>query len=134
LIKWKRICKPKKKGGWGLKISRNWTSAYCASGDGSWSMKMACGNKLLTPNIWMANLFALWVTGKQILLCGQTSLRSKTFTFKADKSKIGDGKNTLFRKDSWLDSKPLCILFPDLFKIYEQPDIAVFHAKLASNG
>ena len=47
---------------------------------------------------------------------------------------IGDGKNTLFWKDSWLYSKPLCILFPELFKICEQPELTVFHLKSDINS
>jgi hypothetical protein len=31
-----------------------------------------------------------------------------------------NGKSTLFWKDTWLYEKPLCVLFPDLFKFYQQ--------------
>jgi len=41
-----------------------------------------------------------------------------------------DGKKTLFWKDTWLHDKPLCLIFPDLFKICEQPDVTVHHMKL----
>ena len=41
---------------------------------------------------------------------------------------VKNGKNTLFWKDSWLYEKPLCVLYSDLFKICEQPNVTVHQA------
>lgn len=39
--------------------------------------------------------------------------------------KVKNGKNTLFWLDAWLYDTPLSHLFPDLFKLCEQPMITV---------
>lgn len=38
---------------------------------------------------------------------------------------IRDGKKTML----WLNEKPLYILFPELFKIYENLDVTIYHVK-----
>ena len=38
---------------------------------------------------------------------------------------VKNGKYTFFWKDSWLYDKALCILYPDLFKFCEQPNVNV---------
>jgi len=38
---------------------------------------------------------------------------------------VKNGNKTLAWKDSWLYNEPLCILFPDLFKLCEQQNISV---------
>ena len=38
---------------------------------------------------------------------------------------VRNGMNTLFWKDIWLYEKPLCMLFPDLFKFCEQQNISL---------
>ena len=43
---------------------------------------------------------------------------------------IGDGKKNLFWRDRWLYDQPLAQLFPDLFKMSQQQDIALAAVKL----
>lgn len=38
---------------------------------------------------------------------------------------VKNGKSILFWKDTWLFDSPLCVSYPDLFKLCEQPDILV---------
>lgn len=38
---------------------------------------------------------------------------------------VRNGKKTLFWKDRWLCKQPLCLLYPDLFKMCQQQDITV---------
>jgi len=40
-----------------------------------------------------------------------------------------NGQKTLFWKDIWLYDQPLCVLFPDLFAMCQQLDIAVSQVK-----
>jgi hypothetical protein len=42
---------------------------------------------------------------------------------------VRDGKKTLLWKDIWLYGKPLSSLFPDLFKICDNPDITIHQVK-----
>lgn len=39
---------------------------------------------------------------------------------------VKNGNKTLSWKDTWLYSDPLCLLFPDLFKLCEQQNISVY--------
>jgi hypothetical protein len=48
--------------------------------------------------------------------------------------KIKNGNGTIFWKDAWLYDKPLNVLFPDLLKICEQPDISVCQVKIDPNS
>jgi hypothetical protein len=41
-------------------------------------------------------------------------------------------KKTLFCRDTWLYEKPLNILYPNLFKLCEQPDISLYSVKMNS--
>jgi hypothetical protein len=42
---------------------------------------------------------------------------------------INNGEHTIFWKDTWLYDKPLCVLFPDLFKFCDQQNILVEQAR-----
>jgi hypothetical protein len=53
-------------------------------------------------------------------------LKVKNIYLQDRKLKEGDGKNTLFGKESWLYSDYLYLLFPDLFKLCEQQNISVY--------
>jgi hypothetical protein len=43
---------------------------------------------------------------------------------------VKNGKKTRLWKDSWLCEKPLCTLFPDLFRICENPEVTIFQTAL----
>jgi hypothetical protein len=43
---------------------------------------------------------------------------------------VGDGKLILFWRDKWLYDQPLMSLFPDLYKMTQQPDITLAKVKL----
>jgi hypothetical protein len=61
-------------------------------------------------------------------------LKIKDIYLQGRKILVKNGKNTSFWKDSWLYEKPLCILYPDLFKFYEQPNVSIFqvHSNIES--
>jgi hypothetical protein len=46
------------------------------------------------------------------------------------KIEVKNGKKTLFWRDTWLYEKPLNILYPNLFKLCEQPDISLYSIKM----
>ena len=48
--------------------------------------------------------------------------------------KVRDGRKTLFRNDAWFYDKALSHLFPDLFKMCEQPNIWVHHVNFDSSN
>lgn len=48
--------------------------------------------------------------------------------------KVGNGRNILLWKDTWLYDKPICILYPDLFKMCCQPNIIVAQMKMSPNS
>lgn len=56
-------------------------------------------------------------------------LKVKNVYLQGRKVMVHNGKNTLFWKDAWLYDKPLCVLFPDLFKFCEQQNILVDQAR-----
>lgn len=60
-------------------------------------------------------------------------LKIKDIYLQGRKIVTKNGKKTLFWVDTWLYSKPLCILLPSLFKLCEQPDITVHQVKANPN-
>jgi len=56
-------------------------------------------------------------------------LKIKDIYLQGRKITSKNGRGTLFWKDSWLYEKPLHLLYPDLFKLREQPDISVYDVK-----
>ena len=52
-------------------------------------------------------------------------LKIKNIYLQGRKVLVRNGKNTFFWKDSWLYDKPLCMMFPDLFKFCKQQNILV---------
>jgi len=74
------------------------------------------------------------------LYCDQTDsamwsdlLKVRDIYLQGRQLKVKDGRSTLFWRDTWIYDKPLSSLFPDLFKICEQPDISLYHVKLDPN-
>lgn len=59
-------------------------------------------------------------------------LKIKAIYLQGRKLIVGDGKHTLFWKDTWLFDKPLSYLFSDLFKMCQQSDISVNQVKQSS--
>lgn len=53
-------------------------------------------------------------------------IKVKNIYLQGRKMKVKNGKNTLVWKDAWLYNDPLCLLFPDLFKLCEQQSISVY--------
>ena len=52
-------------------------------------------------------------------------LKVKDIYLQGRKKVVRDGKTTFFWKDTWLYEKPLCILYPVLFKFCQQQNILV---------
>jgi hypothetical protein len=58
--------------------------------------------------------------------CWSDLLKIKHIYLQGRKIKVRNGKSALFWQDSWLYDSPLCILFPDLFKLCNQKEISVY--------
>jgi hypothetical protein len=56
-------------------------------------------------------------------------LKIKNVYLQGRKMVVHNGKSTLFYKDSWLNEKPLCVLFPEMFKFCEQTNLLVDQAR-----
>jgi hypothetical protein len=61
-------------------------------------------------------------------------LKNRNTYLQRRQMKIKNGNGTIFWKDAWLYDKPLNVLFPDLLKICEQPDISVCQVKIDPNS
>ncbi|PNT60803.1 hypothetical protein BRADI_5g05195v3 [Brachypodium distachyon] len=125
LVKWKLICRPKKKGGLGVKNLRTLNiSLLCTwwwrleAGDGMWQQLVRgkygiVGSiRHIQPN---TNNSPLW----------RNLLKVRDFYLRGRKMVAGNGRNTDFWGDCWIHSQPLKELFPDLFRICEEQEVSV---------
>ena len=123
LVKWTKICKHKKKGGLGIKDIRKMNiSLLC-----KWWWKLD-KEKVLWQEIvkfkYLRNNSIHSVKHKQSdSAVWSDLLKVKDIYLQGRKVMVKNGKYTFFWKDSWLYDKPLCILYPDLFKFCEQPNV-----------
>lgn len=72
--------------------------------------------------------FIQYATSRMILLCGKTYLRSHVY-LQGRHVVVGSGDNTSLWRDAWLADKPLMESYPDLFKLFEDPNITFQKAK-----
>lgn len=134
LVKWDKICKHKKKGGLGIKDIRKMNiSLLC-----KWWWKLECEDDL-----WQQIIHFKYLNGKQVCTVkrGQTDstmwsdlLKIRDVYLQGRQLNVGNGKRTLFWKDAWLFDKPTNLVFPDLFKLCEQPNITVLQVKNNPSG
>jgi hypothetical protein len=131
-VSWKRICKPKCKGGLGIKnLTKFNISLMCKwwwkleDDVGPWQdfmWKKYCRNSGIYTASHKQKDSALWsdmLHVKDLYLCGR-------------KMQVGDGTRTHFWGDSWCGHSPLKDKFPGLFEICNDQDITV--AKAASKS
>jgi hypothetical protein len=127
-VRWNWICKPKKKGGLGIKnLYKFNVSLMCKwwwkleSGTGPWQNYMRQeymrhGGVFYTKKkpgdspLWTDMLHV-----KNIYLCGR-------------RMKVGNGRNTSFWCDSWCDQLPLKDRFPEIYDICIEQNVTVAEA------
>lgn len=124
-VAWSNICKEKADGGLGLKDLKSFTYALL----GKWLWRLKTENNALWVNV-LKEKYS--VTGEVVLHGGRLSsgwwsellkLEGEDSGFKtgwfssAVRKVVGDGRNTLFWKDPWLEGGPLNLRYQRLFSI-----------------
>jgi hypothetical protein len=127
-VSWKRICKPKCKGGLGIKnLTKFNISLICKwwwkleEGVGPWQdfmWKKYLRNSGIYTVIHKQKDSALW----------SDMLHVKDLYLYGRKMQVGDGTRTHFWGDSWCGHSPLKDKFPDLFAICNDQNITVANA------
>jgi hypothetical protein len=125
LIKWTKICKSKKKGGLGIKDIRKMNVSLLVK----WWWKL--DNE---EDVWQKNIKHKYLKSESILDVSHKQsdsaiwadlLKVKNIYLQGRKKLVRNGKTTFFWKDNWLYEKPLCIVYPVLFKFCQQQNILV---------
>lgn len=126
LVKWVKVCKCKKKGGLGIKDIRKMNlSLLC-----KWWWKLEVESGLwqdIVKHKYLRKDSILSVKHKQTdsPICADL-IKIKEVYLQGRKMRVKSGKSTLFWKDVWLYSEPICMLSPDLFKLCEQKEASIF--------
>jgi hypothetical protein len=109
-IKWKVVCKDKKKGGLGVRDLEVMNTSLLLK----WRWRLL--NREDSP-LWKEVLVAKY--GNNIVNNVRLSLEEVVVR------RLGNGRQTRFWRDVWIGDAPLCIKFPRLFSISLQKDASV---------
>jgi hypothetical protein len=125
LVKWIKVCKCKKKGGLGIKSLKKMNlSLLC-----KWWWKLEIEDGLwqkIVKHKYLKKDTIFTVSHKQSdSSIWADLLKVKKIYLQGRKVKTNDGRNTMVWNDTWLYSKPLCDLYPDLYKLCDQKNMTV---------
>uniref|UniRef100_A0A0A9G5B0 Reverse transcriptase zinc-binding domain-containing protein n=1 Tax=Arundo donax TaxID=35708 RepID=A0A0A9G5B0_ARUDO len=115
LVKWDRICRPKKKGGLGISSLRKMNiSLLC-----KWWWHIEKRDGLWQEIVRRKYLSKFSITQVKHRLddspCWSDLLKVKNFYLSNRKKIVHNGENTFFWEDSWILEKPLIFLYPFLY-------------------
>lgn len=120
-----KVCKSKKKGGFGIKDIRKMNMSLLCK----WWWKLETESGL-----WQEIVTHKYLQGRSVCTVNHRQsdspiwsdmLKVKDIYLHGRCISVKNGQKTLFWQDSWRYGKPLCVMFPELYKLCEQKNLFV---------